>query len=253
MRCRMKRIIFLPVLVLVCCISFLAPKRVAAQDVPDAAAAAEAETGGGGKPVLTSPFTIAMAYYKLTARAPDFEAWVKQKDAYKNANAFDQPGMIEPMVQKMKEAYNLLQLTDPLLVETQVTLSAYDAKNQGFFVESFKPSTFFPATYAGQSYAIVPQDIMDKQFLKVDDAETAAAVEKAAAGNGRGLTMILQLIPRYADAKSPAVIDDESYWPIAADVKEMMLYPPNSDTMLWHSSDGSTLDKNHQNILNLYQ
>jgi len=246
----MKKIIFLQVLAFVWGICFLAT-MAAAQDAPISIPPLAVQSA---KPALTSPFTIALTYYKLAARAPDFESWVKQKDSYKNANRFDQPAMMSAMVQQMKDAYNNLLLTEPLIVQTQVTLSPYDAKNQGFFVESFKSSTFFPASYAGESYAIVPEDITDKQWLKVDDPDVAAATEKAAAGNNHLLTMVIYLTPRYADTKSPAVIDGENYWPIAADVKQMMLYPAaDSNTVLWQSTDANKLDKLHQSILNLYQ
>lgn len=204
------------------------------------------------KPVLTSPLTVALTYYKLTARAPDFQSWVKQQDSYKNANAFDQPAIMDNTVQKMKDTYNAILLTEPLIVETQVQLSLYDAHNQGFFVENFKESTFFPASYAGQSYAIVPQDIVDKKWLKVDDPGTAAAIAKAAAANNQMLTMVLSLTPRYADT-SAAVIGGENYWPIAVDVKNMMLYQPGSDILLWQSNGPAGVDKTRQYLLNLYQ
>jgi len=227
---------------------------VAQQDTGNAAAVSEVHRDT--RPAATTPYTIALAFYKLSQQAPDLEAWVKQKDSYKNANPFDQPGMITDMVQKMKDDYNALALTEPLVVETQVTLSPYDATNLGFFIESFKGSTFFPSQYAGQSYAIVPQDIADKQWLKVDDPDTAKAISAAANSNNHVLSMVLMLIPKYADASAAATIDGETYWPIVAEVKKLMLYPPDNspdrDNMLWQSSADAT-DKNYQSIINLRQ
>jgi hypothetical protein len=251
---RMKKIIFLAVLIGVWCAGFLPAGTASAQDAlsPDAVAAATAEGVQSTRPPATSPATIAMIFYKLTARAPDFESWVKQKDFYKNASPFEQPNIMTEQVQKMKDSYNLIMLTEPIVVETQVKLAPYDETNQGFFVESFKSSTFFPVTYAGESYAIVPQGITDKQWLKMDDPTIAKSID-AAAGNDRLLTMVLRLTPRFADAKSPAAIDGENYWPIAADIKSMMIYPLNKDTLLWQSDNADTKDKNHQGILNLYQ
>ncbi len=65
--------------------------------------------------------------------------------------------------------------------------------------------------------------------------------------------MVLMLTPKYADARAPAAIDGENYWPIAVDIKSMMLYPLNKDTLLWQSDNADTHDKNHQDILNLHQ
>lgn len=204
------------------------------------------------KPALTTPETIALTYYKLTGRLPDFESWVKQQDSYKNANQFDQSGMIAPMVSKLRHDYDSVLLTDPLIVQTQVVISNYDKKNLGYAVPSFKPATFFPSTYAGESYAIVPVNITDKQWLKVDDPGTAAAIEKAA-GADRLLTMIIYLTPNYGDASAPTPIDGENYWPMVADVKKMMLYANDGDTLLWSSTDVSASDKTKQKIMQLYQ
>jgi len=241
--------------IFLCCVCCMPLTQAAAQDdVGNASAVSQIikET----KPTATTPYTIALAFYKLSRQAPNFDSWVKQKDSYKNANPFDQPSMLADMTQKMKQDYNDLMLTEPLTVVTQVTLAPYDAKNQGFFVESFKGSTFFPVQFAGQSYAIVPQDITDKQWLKMDDPETAKAIEAAANGNNQVLSMVLMLIPKYADPSAAATIDGETYWPIVAEVKKMMLYPPdnspNKDSMLWQSSVDAN-DKNYQSIINLRQ
>lgn len=256
----MKKILFLPILALTCFITLSAAAEeiqvpMSSNPIIAAPAAAPPPTLGvvqQPKPALTPPLTVALTYYKLTGRLPDFDSWVKQQDSYKNANAFDQGSMVAPKVQKLKDAYSLILLTDPLVMETQVALSEYDKKNQGYSIESFKPSTFFPAVYNGVSYAIVPVNIADKQWIKVDDPEIVAGIEKAA-GTERLLSMIIYLVPKYGDANSPASIDGENYWPMVAEIKKMMLYAPNSDTLLWQSSDVAVTDKTRQKIMNLYQ
>ena len=109
----MKKIFFLPVLAFLWEACFL-PLPVLAQELqaPLPSLGVVEQT----KPPLTSPLTVALVYYKLTARAPDFDSWVKQQDAYRNASSFDQPAVMANMVQKLKDAYNLLLLTDPLIV-----------------------------------------------------------------------------------------------------------------------------------------
>ena len=245
----MKKIIFFRVLMFVCGVCFLAT-IASAQESPDT----EIETPAT-KPTVSTPGTIALAFYKLTRQAPDFESWAQQTQAYKDASPFEQQAVQEAQVEKMKEAYNLLMLTEPLVIETQVKLSPYYPANKGFFVDSFKETTFFPVHYNGRSYAVVPLGIMDKQWLKVDDLAVAKSIEESARSDRR-LTMVLLLTPRYADASAATTIDGETYWPIAVDVKKMMLYPLNSDTLLWQSYDTDAKDEKdekHQNILNLYQ
>ncbi|MBU6475778.1 MAG: hypothetical protein KGQ70_07405, partial [Alphaproteobacteria bacterium] len=188
---------------------------------------------------------------RLTGHAPDFSGWARQTEAYKNASPFEQPTIEKNEVQQMQDAFGALDTTAPLIVKTQVQLSPYDANNHGFFVINFKKSTFFPARYAGKFYAIVPQGIMDKQWLPVSDAATRDAIEKAAAGSKGGqLPMILYLTPSYADTK-PAMIDGYPYWPLAVTVSKVMLFSADNQTLLWH--DYSSDDKTRQSIMNLYQ
>ena len=154
----------------------------------------------------------------------------------------------------MRRVFGLLTLQEPIVIETPVVLSAYSTAHKGFFVENFKPQTFFPARYNGQSYAVVPQDIMDKQWLSVQDPAIADAIDKAAArSEGRELLMTVFLLPGYADKSAPATLDDEDYWLIAAHVKKMMLYPKDGTTLLWQSDDASFKDQKHQELLKLYQ
>ena len=77
----MKKMIFLPVLAFVLAICFqMMP--AGAQDMQSSLPALDPLPTLVGvqspKPAQSSPFTIALTYYKLTARLPDFEAWVKQ-------------------------------------------------------------------------------------------------------------------------------------------------------------------------------
>ncbi len=247
----MKKTFFLPVL------TFTWSACLAALVMTPAAFAQEADTQYTAspahqivRPAITTPDTVAMIYSKLTRQLPDFDSLARQTQAYKDASDFERSSVQDSEAQKIKEAYRLLTVTEPLVVETQVKLSSYNTSNHGFFVENFKSSTFFPVGSGDKLYAFVPQDIMDKQWLKVDDEAAAKAIATTAANNGGMLSMTLLLMPQYADTSS-ASIDGENYWPIVVDVKKMMLYAPDG-TPLWQPYDAS-LDKTHQELLKLYQ
>jgi hypothetical protein len=250
----MKKIIFLLCAWVICSPAFPA----AAQGDFTAGMAAQGFTMNAAaqsqKPAVTSPITIALAFSKLTRTKPDLTAWAMQSEAYKNAMPIEQPTVLDKEIQKLKSAFNLLNLSEPLIVETDVQLSPYSVASHGFFVQNFKTSTFFPAIYAGKYYALVPQGIAEKQWLEVNDAPTVDAINKAVAASKNGLLkMTLYLIPEYGDASTSVNIEGENYWPIVVDVKKMTLYPAEGDTALWHTFDPNAFDKTHQNILNLKQ
>jgi hypothetical protein len=241
----MKRILSTLFLVLTLGLGFLTTAR--AQELP---VYASPET----KIALTPPEDVAMVFYKLSRKEPDLESWARQTEAYKAAAAFDQSVVLEQEVQKLREAYNLLALQEPLVVATPVKISAYSKSGRGFFVENFRTDTFFPFFFGGAGYAVVPQSIMDKQWLKVEDANTVAAIEAAAKESpDHMLRMVLQLSPVSADAASSVNIDGADYWLIAASVKKMTLYPMGDGQVLWQSDDAGVNNTQRQDLLNLYQ
>lgn len=250
----MRKIIFFPILLFALSLCVFAFRHAAAQTDFTTMGMPNLAPAQSQKPALSSPATIAMTFSKITRDPPPLTAWAIQTDAYKNATPIEQPSVLDRETQKLKTAFNLLNPSDPLVVETDVQLSSYSAATHGFFIQNFKTSTFFPSSYAGKYYALVPQDIADKQWLEVNDPATIDAITKAQADSKSGLLkMILFLAPQYGDATAAANIDGESYWPIVVEVKKMMLYPEDGDTVLWHTFDPNAYDKTHESILNLKQ
>lgn len=209
---------------------------------------------GTRKPEPTAPSHVAMLFYKLTAQMPDLDSWARQTQAYKNASNFDQPAVLKEQTKRLMEDFSLQTFQEPVVVEIPVQLSKYNAVNQGFFIEDFKADTFFPVRFDSQAYAIVPQGIVDRQWLEISDKNTAKAIEAAAGSNGNRLVrMTLLLTPQYADKDEPLAVDGEKYWLIAASIKKMMIYPGNEDTLLWESEDAATKAGKSLDLLNLYQ
>lgn len=206
------------------------------------------------RPPLTPPDYIAMTFFKLAGQPPDFAAWTQNAPALKNATSFNRDVIQQEAIKRLKESFSLLSTRDPIVMETDVKLSAYDMKNRGFFIQNFKISTFFPAHYLDRSYAVVPQGLVDKQWMSVEDPSVAATIESAARASGRLLKMTVFLIPKYVDAKTPTSIGGEAYWPIVASVQKMVLYAPSSNMILWQSLNGGAIvNETHQGILNLYK
>jgi len=178
-------------------------------------------SGKDMKPQPSSPQRIAMIFAKLARKPPDFQAWARNTEAYKNAPDLDKPAVEAQQAEELKNIFSLMTLQEPLVVEMQAKLSKYSASNKGFFVESFKEETFFPARYAGESYAIIPEGIMDKQWLKEPDAGKGKEIEDIAARSGSGtLPLVLTLAPKLADGSTTAILDDVEYWLLAATIEK---------------------------------
>jgi len=207
------------------------------------------------KPQPTTPGYIAMLFYKLSGKAPDFESWARRTEAYQAAAGYDRLSVQDRQAQLLKNIYDLLTFHEPLIVETPVKLSEYSALNKGFFVESFRTDTFFPFRYNDRSYAVVPSGIMDQQWIKAPDPAVVRAIQAASRNDrGKSLSMVLMLTPKYADSFTPATLEGRSYWLISAEAKKMMLYAPDSPVPLWKSDDGAAPDDTkRQELLRLRQ
>lgn len=247
---RMKRMFFYGAI-----IALLGIAPAGAQTLPTFATPAAPVYGTQEKKSLPStPDYIAMTFYKLTRQMPDFNAWAQLTPAYKNAAPFEKLSVMDQQAQRMKESYDLLTLQEPLIVEMPVKLSAYSTTNHGYFIENFRADTFFPAFFADQAYAIVPQGIMDKQWLKVSDPLLAKHIDAAVQSRpDRLLMMALFMTPDYADKSAPVFLEGTNYWLMAATIRKMMLYDPGNNLLLWSSDTADIRDEKHQRLLDLYQ
>jgi hypothetical protein len=159
-------------------------------------------------------------------------------------------------------------LQETIVVETPVKISEYSFANKGFFIDNFKDDTFFPVTYHGQSYAIIPQGIMDKQWIAADGFDAKTIDEAAKASEGRLLNIVLLLLPKYADKSATVPIQGKDYWPLSVEIKKMTLYTLSRSTteinsgaetapaarLLWESGDAAVeVNQKQMELLNLRQ
>ena len=207
-----------------------------------------------GRPKTTEPYYISMMFFKLSGTIPDFKNLAENTKRYQESSRLDRLNVLDQEVQELKNIYSLITMQEPIIIELPVRLSEYSKNNKGFFIESFTENMFFPIESNGQNYALVPNGLMDKQWLKVTNKETADTIEAANnVENGKPLIMTLYLTPVYADSSVPANIEGKNYWLMSVNIKDMELYLPDASSSIWKFSglesnkDSQTLQK----LLNL--
>lgn len=226
-----------------------------AQDMMPAADNALDYSAADRHPPQTAPSYVAMVFYKMAGRQPNFEEWIRQSDDYKSAPQTERAAVRERMLGEFRSAFSLLTTHEPITLEMPVRVSAYSEESRGFFIDSFKADTFLPVAYNGQSYAIVPQGLMDKQWISVSDQDAIKAIMAARTQAGdKGLTLQMVLLPQSVDASSPAQLEGGAYWLIAANIGKMMLFGPDPKAAaLWQSEDSAEDARKRQELLNLRQ
>ncbi len=207
------------------------------------------------KPRLTPPVNVAMLFSLMTKKKPDFNTWAIHTQEWQEAVGAEKEMVRLRKAGELETAYTLLTLTEPLVVEMQVELSDYSPTTQGYIIKSFSPDLFVPVSYAGQNFALIPQGIMEYQWIGVPDIEAARKIEAYAAAHGRRLPMVFHLMPQSADGRAAISIEGVEYWMMGVSVREMALFALDGREKLWGTAQGMNSEsaQKQKELLNLYQ
>ncbi len=237
-------------LILAAVIGLSAPTAAKAQ-MPDAPV-----VGTNYFPDTASAADVATIFYRLTRQNPDFHKWIPFLPEYKTMTDSERLEYLQTKPLEWQQKFDLLTLQDPIAIQFEGVLSPYSDENQGYVVRNFASDTFFSFTFAQKNYAIVPQGLMDHQFLPVQPA-AKKDVESGLSMTGRKIFMIIYVQPTYADAAAPpTVIDGKPYQLISGKVMNIALYKIYANkqaTVLWEEGTKTFNDNQKNELLNLKQ
>ncbi len=185
------------------------------------------------KPAASTAADIALTFYKLSGIIPDFPLLAKEYKPYQETYGLEKTTLFNNRVEQLKNVYSLLTMQEPIVVEYSVKLSDYSQKNKGFFIENFEERTFFKFNHHNKDFAVVPDGIMDWQWLRVANNKKVAEMNKAA----NVLTALIFMSPIYTDSSRPALIQDTNYWLLFAKINKIELYLPDAVKPIWRSDD----------------
>lgn len=204
-------------------------------------------------PTSTSPGHIALLYHRLTGQTPDFEAWAMASDDYANANGFDKDLVRREKAAEVMRAYHLITFEEPVVIEHPVTLSAYSRTRQGFFVQNFRPDTFYAFNFLGRDYAMVPLDLLDFQWLSIADEKELERVRTRIAADNNHAYMYLSVVPTAADKTNPMRVQDKEYWLLSGKVKRIQIYDKRRQNLLWEGVGREEAVQIQKEVLDLYK
>lgn len=202
---------------------------------------------------MTSAGQIAMIFYRLTEQTPDFEGWAAKAESYINAPPFDKITILQQKTTELKNIFNLISLQEPIVVSMPVRLSLYSQTNHGFFIENFRDDTYFGYSFMGQNYALVPQALMDHQWISIGGTAATLLEKIAASKKNRSLMLYFEITPRFADKTAPLNLDGEDYWLVSGEISNLRIYDPTYGRLVWESNSGTGPAPDIQELLNLKQ
>jgi len=219
-------------------------------DMPDAPT-----VGTTYYPNTASALDVATIYYRLIRQRPDFRAWIPFLPEYKKMSEAERLSYLDSKSQDLNYNFNLLTLQEPIAIQFDAVLSPYSDENEGYIVRNFADDTYFSFAFAKYNYAIIPQGLMEHQFLPVQ--KSAKVAVESAMGVNRHILMIIYVQPNFADANAqPTEIEGKSYRLISGKVMNIALYGPSSagrTTSLWEENTKEYNDKQRDELLNLKQ
>jgi hypothetical protein len=213
------------------------------------AASARAQLLKAQKPAPTPARYISMLYDKLTGKMPDFALWALDTPEYIAAKATDRPKVEEKTVKNLTDIFNLMTVSEPIVLEVDAQISSYSAMGGGFLVQNFNDLTFFDYGYRDKRYALVPHGIVDYQWLHDIPEESQHIMQETQ--NGRHAHMVFTMVPLAADP-TPMPLNGHTYRLIMADIQKIEMWSADGKSIVWDSTmnDPGSLKSRLMNMYN---
>lgn len=215
--------------------------------------------GVQGYPDISNSRDVAMIYYNLTGKYPDFRRWLLISPEYKKMTNAERLAAGKTIPDEMAGKFANMQPGTPVIVQFMAVLGAYDAEKGGYKVLNIDESVFFPYTHDGKHYAVIPQGLVDNKFLPVTD-HPQEEVEHVLKGNARKIRLIVYVKPQKADDKPMEMPGPDghprAYLPILGKVANVALYSCPKKTgckNLWEQGSAEYRSKQMNELLNLKQ
>lgn len=211
------------------------------------------QISAGYKPLLTPPETVAMLYHIYTRARPDFEAWAKETDDYKAAAPYDKSLALFRSREALEARFSLLVPDEPVTVDLRAVLSDYSLRNEGYIIENVDTATFFPFSFAGQNYAVVPRNIQDRQWMPATGMPAKLLDDlRQSSPDKTTVDITLTLRIRTADQNGSMDIGGTQYNLLAAEIIDMAVYDADGG-VVWNMDKQTALTERESEIMQLFR
>lgn len=93
---------------------------------------------------MPTDFQVESVYRNLANLPPDFERAARESQEYRSASEFDRSVVLERQIEALKSEFTSLSDVEALLIRAQSQLSEYDAERGAYYIEAFRPGTYYP-------------------------------------------------------------------------------------------------------------
>lgn len=187
----------------------------------------------------TSSREIAFIFHKLANRTPEFARAVRESDSYKNAFPTDQEKILAAEERKLAIQFaNTYPKKEIIVARSAVELEVNTITNPGLKVKlpsAQGSSLYFPYSWAGQDFAVIPDQFDLFLNLPMTQVEASAAASRIGGG---AATMVVELRPLSADGNRQMTLDGMPQWLLMTKVVAVTFYNQYLETIWsWQSPD----------------
>ena len=192
--------------------------------------------------LLTMPTTsknVAFIFHKLANRKPEFDRAIRDSAEFKSAPASEQEKILDLEERKLAiEFANIDPKREVIVARSAVELEVNTINNPGLKVKL--PGTqgsalYFPYSWAGQDFALIPDQF--DLFLNLPMTQVEASAASARIGGGAA-AMVVELRAIAADGNRQMVLDGMPQWLLMTKVLAVTFYNQYLETIWsWQSPD----------------
>lgn len=202
----------------------------------------------------STSYEIAMTYYKLINRQPDFASWIKEDPRYIQAQPEDQPGIMAEETQKLAAAFTALDPKKTILVvrtQARMMVATNPKDNRKTLKVEFQGQgpVYFPYLVGGQNITLIPNGIDIYREIPVSDADAAriqSLIDYRSIGN-----LVIEVVPTSAEGRGPVMLDSVPQWLMLGEIGYIGFYNDRTDEM-WSSQAPGYVRKDAGKIFSLH-
>jgi hypothetical protein len=187
---------------------------------------------------------VGFAFYKLVGRTPDFDPWITNLDAWKNAKEKEKPSVLADENDRLRQGFSAFDpAIDVLPIQSSVEISFDPLKETDLphkiysfrMVMKKEGPVYFPYFVGTDIIAIVPDRINDFLTISMRQAEYKNIydiLERQSLADLRKMKLMVDIRPLRADGTSPMLLDGEKQWVMMGAIGSIALYD-KKDVLIW--------------------
>ncbi len=182
-----------------------------------------------------------MIFYKYSHQAPDYDAWARASDEYKNAPDFAKEATMQRLSDQLSHVFGLISPSEEILADYPVTLSDYSFDNKGYFIDNLKSDMFIPFSYNGENFAVVPKISWMSKWLAVDGMPAKEIDDlRQKSPSRKDVTLTFSLLPKFASKDGTLTFDGKPYRLISAEIRSLSIYDAKG-MLVWQQGAASSV------------